>query len=304
MFRCVAEEGTFSRAAERLRVSQSAVSRQVKLLEEELGGRLLHRGARKVTLSPTGLLLLRTTHRVNRELEEALSQISDTQDLRRGSLCLAGGMTVCMHVLPRVLRKYRRLYPQVELRVISGHSEEILRKIRAREVDLALLTLPIGAPDLEVTPVLKEEMVVATSPGHPLSRLRSVDPKRLGELPLILYESGSNTRRALDAFFVEEGVPTRVVMETENVEIIKAMVAAGLGVTIVPYAAIARDAQRRLAFARLKGRRLFRETGWVHLRSDPVPRAVSELMRLFASMRSQFGGKLPPGRGRTIATPA
>jgi DNA-binding transcriptional LysR family regulator len=205
-------------------------------------------------------------------------------------------MTVCMLVLPRVLKKYRRLYPQVELRVISGYSEEILRKIRAREVDLALLTLPIGAADLEVTPVLKEEMVVATAPGHPLSRLRSVDPRRLAELPLILYESGSNTRRVLDAFFVEEGVPTRVVMETENVEIIKAMVAAGLGVTVVPYAAIAREvrAQRRLAFARLKGRRLFRETGWVHLKSDYVPRAVTELMRLFASMRSQFGGTLPP----------
>ncbi len=297
MFRCVAEEGTFSRAAERLRVSQSAVSRQVKLLEDELGGRLLHRGARKVTLSSAGELLLRTTHRVNRELEEAVSQISDTHELRRGSLCLAGGMTVCMLILPRVLKRYRKLYPQVELRVISGHSEEILRKLRAREVDLALLTLPIAAGDLEVSPVLKEEMVVVTAPGHPLSRLRSVDPSRLGQFPLILYESGSNTRRVLDAFFVEEGVATRVVMETENVEIIKAMVAAGLGVTIVPYAAVARDVrtQRRLAFARLKGRRLFRETGWVYLKSDHVQRAVSELTRVFESMRSQFGGKLPTG---------
>src|SRR5215510_9218135 len=91
MFRTVAEENTFSRAAERLRVSQSAISRQVKLLEEELGGRLLHRGARRVALTPAGELLLRTAHRVSRELEEATSQISDTQTLRRGSLCLAGG---------------------------------------------------------------------------------------------------------------------------------------------------------------------------------------------------------------------
>src|SRR5262249_16443307 len=148
MFRSVAEEGTFSRAADRLRVSQSAVSRQVKLLEEELGGRLLHRGARRVTLSPAGELLLRTAHRVRRELEEAVSQISDTQELRRGSLCLAGGMTVCMFVLPRLLKRYRKQYPHVDVRVISEHSDSILRRIRAREVDLALLTLPVASDDL------------------------------------------------------------------------------------------------------------------------------------------------------------
>jgi DNA-binding transcriptional LysR family regulator len=90
-------------------------------------------------------------------------------------------------------------------------------------------------------------------------------------------------------------VPVRVAMETENVEIIKAMVGAGLGVTIVPYAAIARDvrAHRRLAFSRLRGRRLFRETGWVYLKSDYVPRAISEMTRVFAEMRGRFGDKPP-----------
>ena len=179
-----------------------------------------------------------------------------------------------MHVHPPpVLKKYRRLYPQVDLRVVSGPSETILRKIRAREIDLALLTLPIVGEDLEVVPVLKEEMVVVTAPGHPLSRERSVEARSLGKFPLILYESGSNTRRVLDQFLMEEEVPVRVAMETENVEIIKAMVGAGLGVTIVPYAAIARDvrAHPRLAFARLRGRRLFRETGWVYLNPITSP---------------------------------
>ena len=109
-------------------------------------------------------------------------------------------MTVCMYILPRVLKRYRSLYPQVDLRVVSGPSETILRKIRAREIDLALLTLPIVGEDLEVVPVLKEEMVVVTAPGHPLSRDRSVEAKSLGKFPLILYESGSNTRRVLDQF--------------------------------------------------------------------------------------------------------
>ncbi|HKC12772.1 MAG TPA: LysR family transcriptional regulator, partial [Vicinamibacteria bacterium] len=103
MFRAVAEEGSFTRAAERLHVSQSAISRQVKLLEEELGGVLLHRGGKRVALTPPGELLLKTANRVHRDLQEVASQISDTHALQRGTLSLAGGMTVCMHILPRVL---------------------------------------------------------------------------------------------------------------------------------------------------------------------------------------------------------
>jgi DNA-binding transcriptional LysR family regulator len=291
MFRSVAEQGTFTRAAARLHVSQSAVSRQVKLLEEELGQVLLHRGAHAVALTEAGELLLKTANRVQRELQDAAWQLAERQRLGGGSLHLGGGMTVCMYVLPRLLKKFRSLYRGVDLQVTSGTSEAILRLIRQHEVDLGLLTLPIVASDLVVVPVLKEEMVVVTARRHPLARRAAVEAASLGRFPLILYESGSNTRKVLDRFFQEEGVPARVAMETENVEIIKAMVASGLGITIVPFAAVARDArQGRFACTRVKGRRLYRETGWVYPRSDRVPRAVTELLRLFDEMKGQFAG--------------
>ncbi len=139
-----------------------------------------------------------------------------------------------------------------------------------------------------------EEMVVVTAPGHALMRERPVAPKSLGRFPLIVYESGSNTRRILDEFFVAEQVPVRIAMETENVEVIKAMVGNGLGVSIIPFAAAAKDVRaKRLAYARLRGRRLHRETGWVYLKSDYVPRAAQELMRVFELMKGTFGGGPP-----------
>jgi DNA-binding transcriptional LysR family regulator len=294
MFGAVAEEGTFTRAAERLHVSQSAISRQVKLLEEELGGSLLHRGPKRVALTQPGELLLKMVHRIQRDMMEVVAQISDTHTLHRGSLSVAGGMTVCLYILPRLLKKFRSLYPHVDLRVASGASENIQRQLRNAELDLALLTLPILARDLEVIPVLKEEMVVVTAPGHPLSRERMVEPKSLGRYPLILYEAGSNSRKVLDQFFLEEEVPVEVAMETENVEIIKAMVGNGLGVSIIPYAAVAKDVRtKRLAQARVRGRKLYRETGWVYLKSDYVPRTISEMIRVFDQMKEQFGGKPP-----------
>jgi DNA-binding transcriptional LysR family regulator len=296
MFRAVAEEGAFTRAAQRLHVSQSAVSRQLKLLEEELGTLLLHRTGRGVTLTATGELMLKTANRIHRDMQDVVWQISENQALQRGLLRLGGGMTVCMYILPRLLKKFRTLHKEVDLRVTSGTSEGILRLVRNHQVDLGLLTLPIVEADLEVRPVLKEEMVVVTAPGHPLSRERAVEPRRLGRYPLILFEPGSNTRKVLDRFFLEHEIPVSVAMETENVEIIKAMVASGVGVTVIPYAAIAADMRtHRFGWTRVRGRRLYRETGWVYLKSDYVPRAVPEVLRVFDLMKDQFGGK-PPGK--------
>ncbi len=294
MFRAVAEEGSFTAAASRLHVSQSAVSRQLKLLEDELGTLLFHRTGRGVIMTGAGQLLLGAASRISREMQDVTSQISETGTLQRGVLSLGGGMTVCLYILPRLLRKFRAQYKQVDLRVITGTTETVLRLLRTREIEIALLTLPIVAADLEVTPVLKEEMVVVTAGSHPLARQRSVEPKAVARFPLILFEGGSNSRKVVDEFFVEEKVPVNVIMETENVEIIKSMVAAGLGVTVIPFNAIAHEVRTgRLGWTRLRGHRLYRETGWVHLRSDYLPRSVTEVLRIFDSMKTQFGRGLP-----------
>ena len=298
MFLAVAEERSFTRAGERLHVSQSAVSRQVGLLERELGGRLFHRDGKRVSLTHAGELLARTASGLSRQIQDTVEEISAVHGLRRGRLRLAGGMSVCMYILPRLLKRYRALHPDVDLRVTSGTSQAILAKLRTHEVDLALLTLPILEKDLEVVAVLREEMVVVTAPRHPLAGRGTVDARQLGRYPLILYELGSRTREAIENYLREEGVPFDVAMETENAEIIKAMVAAGIGITVLSHAAVASDLRhRRLAFARLRGRKVYRETGWVYRRSDYVPRAVTEMLRIFQEMREDFVSSLAPAAG-------
>ena len=286
MFKAVAEEGSFTAAAKRLHVSQSAISRQVILLEEELGGPLLHRGARGVTLTSSGELLLSLAHRLNRDVKNVVAQIAETHDLLRGSLTIAGGMTVCLHVLPRVLRDYHKKYQGIDIKVVTGRNETILALLRGHEVDLALLTLPIQDKDLEVIPVLKEEMVVVTAKNHPLAKQKSVDVDTLASYPQILYEEGSNTRRVQERLFAQTERTLNVAMETENVEITKAMVGAGLGITLIPYAAIEREVRAgRLAIMRVRGQRLFRQAGWVYLKSDYVPPPVTAMIELFDSLK-------------------
>ena len=296
MFRAVVEEGAFTRAAERLHVSQSAISRQLQLLEHELGTLLLHRTGRGVRLTPDGEVLLSTAKRVDSELQDAVLQITGARELQHGLVSLGGGMTVALYIFPKLLKRFRSRYKNVEVRIATGETDRLLRLLRARQVDLSLLTLPIVATDLEVQPVLKEEMVVVTAARHALTRERTIDAKKLARYPMVLFESGSNTRKVLDDFFREEQTAVKVVMQTENVEIIKAMVAAGLGITILPYSAFAGELRHgRFAWARVRGRRLYRETGWVYLKSEYIPRAVTEVLRVFDEMKHHFGGK-PPGR--------
>jgi DNA-binding transcriptional LysR family regulator len=296
MFRAVADAGSFTAAAQRLHVSQSAISRQLKLLEEELGTLLLERTGRGVNVTPEGHILLATANRIWRDMQEVVAQIADTQKLQRGMISLGGGMTVCLHILPKLLKKFRALYSNVDLRITTGTAGQLLQSLRAHEVDLLLLTLPIVGADLEVLPVLREEMLVITPKNHLLTRTRSVDAQSLARHPLILFERGSNTRKVVDDYFLEQQMPMNVVMETENVEIIKAMVASGVGVTILPYGSLAADLRHgRFAWARMRGAHLYRETGWVYLKSAHRPHSIAEVLRVFDEMKDQFGGK-PPGR--------
>ena len=143
-----------------------------------------------------------------------------------------------------------------------------------------------------------------TAPTHPLAKKRQVAPRDLIGQPFVLFEAGSNSRRTIEAFFAKEQIAPKVVTETENVEIMKALVMVGMGVAIIPYQAVAREVRTGQLFcARIVGQQLVRETGWVHLRLNRVPRAVQELMRTLEKVRPKL--KLspgPPSRGKTASS--
>jgi DNA-binding transcriptional LysR family regulator len=287
ILRAIAETGSFTGACERLRVSQSAISRQVLLLEEEFGEPLFIRSGRRIQITQTGESLLQLSHRVFADIKETSSGILDTHKTLSGTLTLGGGMTVCIYVFPALLAEFCRAHPEVEIKVVTGGTPRLLRKLRSAMVDVALLTLPVADDAvLQAEPVMREEMLLVLPPAHDLaSERRPISAERLAGEPFITFESGSNTRRVIDEFFTRNAVQPHVVTETENVEIAKAMVASGLGVSIVPYQAIAREAAAgTLRYARLAGPPLVRSTGWVYLSTGRVPRMIAELMKTLTAI--------------------
>ena len=294
ILRAVAESGSFTKAGERLHLSQSAVSRQILLLEDELKEQMFLRVGRNIRITPAGTTILRLSERLFDDIDQTRASILETQQNVTGTLRLVGGMTVCLYVFPTLLKAYRRAHPAVEVKVSSGATPRLIRQLRNGTADLGLLTLPVEDPNLVSIPVMREELLLTTGPLHPLARKKQITSQDLVGQPFVLFEPGSNSRRTIDDFFMREQIAPKIVTETENVEIIKALVKIGMGITIIPYQAVAREVRSGHLFcARIAGQHLVRETGWVHLRWARVPRAVQEMMHELERARPRL--KLSPG---------
>jgi len=230
----IAETGSFTGAGARLHVSQSAVSRQILLLEDEFHERLFVRLGRRVQITAAGEALLQLANRVFTDIRDTSASITDRQKILSGPLRMVGGMTVCLYVFPQLIKEFRAQHPLVDIKIAVGGTWRLQRRLKSRQADLALLTLPVEDPALTSVPVLREELMLLMPADHPLAEKTPVPVEALVGQPFVMFEAGSNTRRTVDEFFTREQIRPKVVAETENVEIIKSMVASGLGISLVP----------------------------------------------------------------------
>jgi DNA-binding transcriptional LysR family regulator len=296
ILQAIAETGSFTACGRKLHVSQSAISRQIALLEEELGEPLFLRVGRHVRMTPAAESLVQLGQRVFQDVRDTVGAITDHTRALRGTLRLAGGMTVCLYVFPPLLQHLKRVHPQLDIRVTVATAARSVEEIRAGRHDAGLLTLPVEESDLVTVPVLREELLLVTMPTHRLAKKKIVLPQDLAGEPFVLFEPGSATRRVIDSLFVTEKIEPTVVMDTENVEIIKAMVRTGLGISIVPYQAVAREVRAGQFFcSRIGGHELVRYTGWVYARANRVPRMIHELQTAFDEIKGRL--ELAPKQG-------
>ena len=300
ILQAIAETGSFTACGRKLHVSQSAISRQILLLEEELGEPLFLRVGRQVRMTAAAESLVQLGQRVFLDVRETVGAITDRTRELRGVLRLSGGMTVCLYVFPPLLKHLRRVHPHLDVRLTVTLAGRSVQEIRGGRVDAGLLTLPVEETDLVTVPALREELLLIASPTHHLAKRRKVQARDLAGLPFVLFEVGSATRKVIDNFFASQSIEPTIVMDTENVEIIKAMVKTGLGIGIVPYQAVAREVKAGQLFcSRIEGYELVRETGWVYARANRVPRIVDELLLAFGSIRDKL--RLAPRRGDGVA---
>lgn len=283
-FVAIAETRSFTRAAERVHLTQAAVSAQIKALEAEAGVPLFARVNRKVFLTEAGEALRRRAERLLRAHDEALTTLAEFSLSEHGRLRIGTASTMAStHPLPAILAELKRTHPGVRLTVRRATSSEIVAQILHNDLDLGLVSLPVEASDIRAEVLQRDRLVAVVPPEHRLAGRRVVGAEHLAAEHLILGEQGGNTRRLIDLFFEKAGLRPHVAMELGSMTSIIQMVEHGLGVSIVPRSAAHGEiAAGRLRALPVRGLKVYWELGLVSLKSGYEPPVQQTFRRLCA----------------------
>lgn len=237
-FYIVAKHLNFSRAAEELALSQPAVSRQVAALEKSLGIELFIQRGRRVVLTDAGRSLYDYADRIFDLTEQAERSVSQFKDLERGKVLIGACTTVGSYVLPPVLRAFQEKYPNIEITLRMGNSEDIERLVAEREIDIGLVGGPAKTTIIHAEPYFQDELVMISSLEHPLKDKKLVRAADIAGETLIWREKGSVARFFMEQFFDANNIVFNKKIEIGCTEAIKRLVAAGVGITFISRHAI------------------------------------------------------------------
>jgi len=259
VFHAAAQAGSMTRGAERLDISQPAVSKQVRQLERALGTHLFDRVGRRVRLSRAGEVLAAYARRLFALAHEAEEAMTDVRAAGRGRLAIGASTTIGTYLLPGVLAEFWRRHPRVELLVQIENTEQVHRRLAGHELDLGLTEGPVEEGELDAEVFHQDELVMIAAPGHRLAGRPRVPLSAVREEPFILREPGSGTRAVEERALARLRLPVRVVMALGRTEAIKRVVAEGVGLAVVSRLAVdAECAAGTLAVLPVAGLRIAR----------------------------------------------
>ena len=234
-FLAVAESGSFSTAAERLFLTQPAVSKRIAQLEQQLGTRLFDRVGRRIRLTEAGEALLPRARQVLLDLEDMGRAISNLTGTVSGPLRIGTSHHIGLHRLPPVLRRFSREYPDVKLDIHFIDSEEAWEAVLHGDLEMGVVTLPPQPdPRLHSQAVWQDPLVFMAAPEHPLARLDRVTLETLTGYSAILPSPVTFTRRIVESLFEEQALTLNISMSTNYLETIHMMVSIGLGWSVLP----------------------------------------------------------------------
>jgi len=275
-FLVVIECGSFSAAAERLQLSQPAVSLQVRQLEKTLNATLIERVGRKARPTAAGVALLAHAQQINTAVASAVDAVAHQTSGTAGRVRLGTGATACIFLLPPILKELRTALPALEITVTTGNTAEIAKAIEDNTIDIGLVTMPVSGRNFEISPVLNDEFVLIAPRDMPLPA--RITPAVLSARPVLLFEPGGHTRRIADEWLARGGVSLKPLMSLGSVEAIKEWVRAGLGCAILPGMAVQSRANQRDMTVRPLSPKLHRRLAVVIRRDKRLDRGLRQTL--------------------------
>jgi len=288
----VANQKSFSRAAEALFLTQPSVTARIQALERDLGERLFERSGRGVRLTEVGLCFLPHADRVLQALHEGRDAIDALRNLQSGSLILASATTVSTYILPGVLKTFRQRFPRVEVSVRTGRSEQVLQMLLSDEAQVGLVRA-VYHQDIETKGLIEDQLILVANSSDDLAQFGTVSVEQLGDHPFIFFDRNSSYYSLAQGLFRQHGIVPRIQMELDSMEATKKMVEEGLGIALLPRMAVERELHTgSLVEIELAGMRTpTRQIALISRRSrplGPVAQAFVEIVQeLFVTGRPQ-----------------
>jgi DNA-binding transcriptional LysR family regulator len=269
----VSRQKSFSRAAEKLLVTQPSISAQIRSLESSLGHRLLERGGGKVTLTAAGRVFEPFAEESLARLNHILMTIGDLERSPRGTLTVSANDSTALYVLPSFFSKFKRQYSRVALNIVRAERSKTIESVLNREVDFGVVSLPVRDPRLHVEIIHKDELVLVVPAKHPLANEATVSIEKLAKYSLLVPTQGRR-REHLDNLFAERKLTPRIGMELDSNELMKRLILAEIGIGFLPrinvLAELRADQVKALS---LEGVELPRDLGLISHKNRELSRA-------------------------------
>ncbi|MBS8265906.1 LysR family transcriptional regulator [Mesobacillus boroniphilus] len=235
-FIMVVEKNSFSEAAAALKSSQPSVSLKIKSLEGEIGFELLDRGAAGIRPTPAGMLVYAAAKDIASRWRTLEGELGEFQGTLTGTLTIGASTIPGTYLLPGWVKKFRSLFPKVDVKIEIGDSKKILEKLQNHQIDAAIIGMKIESRLLKSNPVAVDSLVLVTPEDHPLVHTASADFSQFQQYDFVLREEGSGTRKMMERYLAEKGLSfddLKVAVSIGSTESVIAAVEAGLGISFI-----------------------------------------------------------------------
>lgn len=282
-FVALARTKNFTRAADELHLSQSALSRAIQKLEDQLGSPLFERKPREVVLTDLGELLLERARKILQLMEDTISELSEAG--RRGRIRLGAIPTIAPYFLPGLLSHFARRHPDIMVIVQEDTTDNLIQRCSHGEIDLAILAQPVIARHLEVEPLFEEELLLVAPVAHPLATAKSVKVEALESFPFVTLNEAHCLAENISSFCRRKSVQPVTVERTSQLATVQELVALDHGVSIVPEMARKIDTSDKRVYRSFAGEKPVRTVAMMWNTGRFQSRAVKVLMEELRSLK-------------------
>jgi DNA-binding transcriptional LysR family regulator len=271
---------SFSKAAIMNFISQSAVSQQIRALEDRFDRKLVERSRGGLVPTAAGLVFYQGCREILERYAVLAEEIKGLSDMISGQVRVATIYSVGLHELSPVVKKFIKSYPQVNIHIEYSRTNKVYEDVIGGAIDLGIVAYPSVRPQIEIIPFRSDRLVLVCSPDHPLARRKRIDLKGLDGQRFIGFERDIPTRKAIDHILRDHGVAVQHVMEFDNIETIKRSVEANLGITIVPRATVENEIRAGTLRAVEFTENFLRPIGIIHRKGKIFSAAARKLLDL------------------------